>query len=100
MNEKNLTNKIKENCLKCFDEYQNNCIICLSDLSKYNFKRFYCKHQFHKECIKSWLEKSKRCPICNCKIIYEEDFSIYNYIIGIIKIIIWELISSFECEDD
>jgi len=48
---------------------EKNCTICLEDF-KYDrlLKRLTCLHVFHQECIDEWLQKSKKCPICNSEV--------------------------------
>ena len=47
----------------------NNCSICLDKLEK-NIGMLECKHTFHKNCIKPWIENNLKiygistCPIC------------------------------------
>lgn len=42
------------------EEYE--CSICLDNNEKEKYTTS-CKHCFHKECIKKWLEKAPTCPI-------------------------------------
>ena len=44
-------------CAICWEKYRENDEICYSHHPK-------CAHCFHFECIKPWLEKYDRCPIC------------------------------------
>ena len=55
-----LTNKIIEKL------EEKKCIICLENYSVGN-KIYYlpCFHFFHVDCIKNWINNSKRCPLCN-----------------------------------
>ena len=45
--------------------YELECSICIGTLESNEWCKISCKHLFHNECIKKWLEKSKSCP--NCK---------------------------------
>lgn len=58
------------------------CSICLEDYSIYNYKNLYisylpCFHYFHSKCINKWLHNSKKCPLCN-SIINFNDFKDNN----------------------
>jgi len=44
----------KEECSICMESYKLN-------ESVYNLP---CEHQYHKECIKTWLKSNNTCPIC------------------------------------
>ena len=46
------------------------CSICLDEYS-INDKISYlpCFHFYHSLCIKNWLEKSKKCPLCNSDVV-------------------------------
>ena len=48
------------------------CPICLMDYYVGN-KICYlpCFHFFHSNCIKDWIKKSKRCPLCNIEIKFD-----------------------------
>ena len=40
------------------------CLICFEVINENDkFKKWNCKHYFHKECIKNW---NKNCPTCRC----------------------------------
>lgn len=41
------------------------CSICYNQFEKdEKILQLPCKHIFHKECIKPWLKKNKKCPNC------------------------------------
>jgi len=42
------------------------CSICLSDDTALlaDWRELRCGHQFHMECLRGWLERGRRCPIC------------------------------------
>ena len=44
------------------------CPICLSS-KKANTIATPCAHVYHRHCLKSWLVKYDKCPVCNTKII-------------------------------
>ncbi|CAD8149458.1 unnamed protein product [Paramecium pentaurelia] len=52
------------------------CTICMEDIQPQKEAadiRLDCNHQFHYDCIKQWLLKSKFCPVC------KEDVDLTNY---------------------
>ena len=52
------------------------CCICLQNLdTDKHFLR--CAHSFHNECIKEWLKRSNKCPICRLNI-YEDQNVIFE----------------------
>ncbi|KAG2192245.1 hypothetical protein INT47_010046 [Mucor saturninus] len=41
------------------------CVICLSTYEGGDMlSRLWCKHHFHRACIKEWLILNRRCPLC------------------------------------
>merc|ERR1712217_261715 len=45
------------------------CTICLDDFHDGDVaRRLPCRHDFHSECIKKWLRRSKQCPLCKYSI--------------------------------
>jgi len=41
------------------------CSICLSDFDDgETLKKLPCGHLFHDDCVASWLQRNKRCPLC------------------------------------
>lgn len=46
-------------------ESDMSCAICFDDYdSKSNLTALVCSHKFHSNCIKKWLNQSRRCPLC------------------------------------
>ena len=46
-----------------------NCVICLEKLinekdNNSNISTLQCGHQYHTKCIKEWMLKNKKCPLC------------------------------------
>ena len=56
--ENNLTHS-EDICSICHDEMNDEKMV--EKLSK-------CKHKFHKNCIKTWLNKAGTCPICRSNV--------------------------------
>ena len=55
--------KLTEEILSKIDNKQ--CLICLDDYKiEENICYLPCFHLFHSECIKSWVQKSNKCPLC------------------------------------
>lgn len=57
----------------------NVCIICREEMSvgnpqshRYVPKKLPCRHVIHYGCLKSWLERSQRCPTCRRPVIERE----------------------------
>ena len=46
------------------------CTICLEPLAleRHEITTTQCRHQFHGECLRSWLEHGSRCPLCNMEL--------------------------------
>lgn len=41
------------------------CIICLEDGGAPDtWRRLTCGHAFHEDCLRTWLRRTRRCPIC------------------------------------
>jgi len=42
------------------------CAICLSDDAELlaDWRELRCGHQFHMDCLRAWLERERRCPLC------------------------------------
>ena len=51
------------------------CSICLTDIDDQLLDVTRCGHVFHKECIRTWLDKEKTCPLCRT---YLPFLSIYD----------------------
>ena len=55
--------KLTEEILSKIDNKQ--CLICLDDYQiDENICYLPCFHLFHSICIKSWIKKSNKCPLC------------------------------------
>ncbi|XP_069058643.1 E3 ubiquitin-protein ligase TTC3-like [Pleurodeles waltl] len=54
-----------EPCIICHEELRQN-IICVLE----------CGHQFHKHCIKTWLNAQSTCPTCRVHVLLNEDFPV------------------------
>ena len=55
---------IKEYIFK--DNTDNECLICLEGFNKQETViQLKCNHYYHTQCIYSWFEKKKTCPICD-----------------------------------
>jgi len=50
-------------------DYSENCTICLEEITFQNkYKTLPCFHNFHANCIDSWLNQAPSCPICKTQI--------------------------------
>lgn len=48
-----------------FDDPSVNCAVCLSEYAVGDsLRRLPCDHYFHVECADTWLNRSKKCPLC------------------------------------
>lgn len=44
------------------------CSVCIEEISVENFKRLICGHAFHVACINTWLQENNNCPMCRTEI--------------------------------
>lgn len=53
--------------------YENEeCVICMNDFSEEDGKEIAelsCKHIYHVECLKEWVDKNDTCPTCRAPIV-------------------------------
>ena len=56
---------IRKKTLKTFDK----CSICLNEIYEDDLKTTKCNHNFHLECIETWLVSNRKCPLCREKLI-------------------------------
>ena len=45
-------------------EEQRCCICCCEFVAGDRLMALHCKHEFHPECIGTWLRAKRTCPIC------------------------------------
>ena len=63
-----------------YNKMTDECVICL-DMLNTNKTRYIkcCNNIIHDECLKKWLYKNNRCPLCNQDICIK--YSWYEYFI-------------------
>ncbi|XP_029459109.1 E3 ubiquitin-protein ligase TTC3 [Rhinatrema bivittatum] len=54
--------------------FEDPCIICHEELNANTVCVLECGHQFHKECIRTWLHAQSTCPTCRVHTLLPEDF--------------------------
>ena len=70
INEENIHLISSTNAFIGNDLYQNllhndTCNVCLEDfIEGEEVKLLNCKHAFHEKCIKTWIIKKGKCPVC------------------------------------
>ena len=47
--------------------FNDDCCICMDNITNDGFKT-KCKHGFHRNCLKKWLQNDSRCPLCRTEI--------------------------------
>ena len=57
----NNQNLINQNCIICFEEYQDN--------SRKKIIELPCSHVFHKTCFLKWAKKNQNCPYCRLELL-------------------------------
>jgi hypothetical protein len=54
-----------------YDDYKGKlCVICLGQIERVHEEESLklilgCQHEFHLDCIRKWLKRSEKCPICS-----------------------------------
>lgn len=47
------------------DKFDMRCCVCLCEYAKgEELAKLSCGHQFHLNCLSTWLQNSKKCPLC------------------------------------
>jgi len=46
------------------ENYKDECVICLEEITKVTSRTLSCGHIFHSDCIDSWNNIQINCPIC------------------------------------
>lgn len=69
---------------KYIEKIEDTCAICLEKFKRTDIvKEFKCeKHVFHKDCLKKWLKKSNKCPLCKFDIMEEHLLEGEQFILG------------------
>jgi len=49
---------------KYCNDYNERCVICTDGYQNDKCINLHCKHVFHLECIKKWVDRMNSCPIC------------------------------------
>jgi len=63
--------------LKPTKEFSEPCPICYDDNINTLYKTV-CGHKFCDDCIKTWLQKNRCCPMCRMKIVNHSEISIHK----------------------
>merc|ERR1712039_187560 len=42
---------------------EEECVVCLSSDAG-RWLQIVCGHRFHESCLREWLSKARRCPVC------------------------------------
>lgn len=49
----------------CCEQSQDaECVVCMTEDPAARWIRLKCRHCFHEDCLREWLERSSRCPLC------------------------------------
>ncbi len=61
--------EIDEKLIHNIEIEKNKCIICLNNYKIHDKVSYLpCMHLFHCGCIKEWLKRSNKCPLCKNKV--------------------------------
>ena len=51
------------------EEEEEQCAVCRVELEVgEEAATLPCRHSYHEECIRQWLERAKSCPVCNAEL--------------------------------
>jgi len=48
----------------CCEQESAECVVCMAEDPSARWIKLKCCHCFHEGCIREWLERSSRCPLC------------------------------------
>lgn len=49
---------------RCFQHPDDQCSICMENMSGVTSRTLGCQHTFHKRCLERWKRNRRTCPIC------------------------------------
>ena len=53
---------------------EEQCLICLEDLSSKKTETFPCDHTFHRPCLEEWFKIERTCPLCRKMLLFNDEF--------------------------
>ncbi|CAF3340774.1 unnamed protein product [Rotaria socialis] len=53
---------------------EEQCLICLENLSSKKTETFTCKHTFHRNCLEEWFKIERTCPLCRKLLLFNDEF--------------------------
>lgn len=53
---------------------EDQCLICLEELSLDKTETFSCNHTFHRKCLEEWFKIERTCPLCRKMLLFNDEF--------------------------
>jgi hypothetical protein len=53
---------------------EDQCLICLENLSSNKTETFPCQHTFHRVCLEEWFKTERTCPLCRKLLLFPDEF--------------------------
>ncbi|GAX78647.1 hypothetical protein CEUSTIGMA_g6085.t1 [Chlamydomonas eustigma] len=76
------------------------CIVCLLDYEDGDILRqLPCKHDFHKDCIDSWMKHHQTCPICRKELVQRATLNPNESVIEMSRAVLTETIVAAEAPE-
>lgn len=64
------------------------CAICLGRLHLWSRHRTVCGHEFHRSCLRQWLQHAETCPLCRCTVDEELSESTWRQLLPVAGIVL------------